>query len=97
MIPSQFSTFRTGKPHSKATLFRKLREAHRRRLIFDAPEPLKRWRKPLLRVLRVTATISGVICVEVLGADSKSETIASGFSRIWLSLPYMGFGPVGFT
>jgi hypothetical protein len=68
MIPSQFSTFRTGKPHSKATLFRKLREAHRRRLIFSAPQPLKRSRKPLLSVLKVTTTISGVICVEVLEA-----------------------------
>jgi hypothetical protein len=43
MIPSQFSTFQTGNLHPTATPLRKLREAHRRRLIFDAPEPLKRW------------------------------------------------------
>jgi hypothetical protein len=68
MIPSQFSTFQTGNPHPTATPLRKLREAHRRRLIFSAPEPLKRLRKPLLSVLKVTTTISGVICVEVLEA-----------------------------
>jgi len=88
MIPSQFSTFRTGKPHSKATLFRKLREAHRRRLIFSARNPLKRLRKPLLRFLRVTATISGAICVEVLGAAEISGNIASAFSRSGDSIPY---------
>jgi hypothetical protein len=66
-------------------------------LIFDAPEPLKRWKKPLPSVLKVTTTISGVIYVEVLDAAEISGTFASAFSRIWLSLPYMGFGPVGFT